>query len=58
MTFAHDTASSGMASVQVNGAVWNDTCAAGEVLVGFQGRTGAQMDQIQGICAPLTAKYN
>ena len=57
LSFAHDAVNSGIASVQVNGAVWNDTCLANEVLVGFQGRTGSQMDQIQGVCAPVTATY-
>jgi hypothetical protein len=56
--FVPDTVHSGVASVQVSGAVWNDACGAGEVLVGFQGRTGSQMDQIQGLCAPLSVKYN
>jgi hypothetical protein len=58
LMFNHDAANSGSASVQVNGAPWNDNCGANEVLVGFDGRTGAQMDQIQGICAPITITYN
>lgn len=52
-----DTADSGSASVQVKGTVWTDSCGAGEVLVGYQGHTGAQMDQIQGVCAPLDVLY-
>ncbi len=52
-----DTIDSGSASVQVTGTVWTDSCGANEVLIGFQGRTGAQMDQIQGVCAPLTVNY-
>jgi hypothetical protein len=57
LTFTHDEADSGSASVQVNGTRWDDGCAAGEVLIGFQGRTGAQMDQLQGMCAPLIVTY-
>jgi hypothetical protein len=58
VAFAHDAADSGAASVQVQGTPWDDSCGAGEVLIGFQGRTGAQMDQVQGVCAPLTVTYN
>jgi hypothetical protein len=57
ITYARDDASSGSASVQVSGTTWNDSCGANEVLIGFTGRTGAQMDQVQGVCAPLTVKY-
>ncbi len=57
MTFTHDDADSGSVSVQVSGTPWDDSCGADELLVGFQGRTGAQMDQVQGVCAPLTVTY-
>jgi len=52
----HD-ADSGSASVQVNGTPWDDSCGAGELLIGFQGGQGAQMDQLQGVCAPLIVTY-
>jgi hypothetical protein len=57
MVMTPDTIDSGTASVQINGTVWTDSCGADEVLIGFQGRTGAQMDQIQGVCAPLSVTY-
>jgi hypothetical protein len=57
LTYARDDASSGTAAVQVNGTPWNESCGANEVLIGFKGRTGAQMDQVEGVCAPLTVKY-
>jgi hypothetical protein len=57
LTYTHDDANSGTAAVQVNGTTWNDSCGANEVLIGFSGRTGAQMDQVAGVCAPLTVKY-
>jgi hypothetical protein len=57
LTATPDSADSGSASVQVKGTTWSDDCAAGEVLIGFQGHTGAQMDQIQGVCAPLAVLY-
>jgi hypothetical protein len=57
LTFARDDAHSGVASAQPGGDAFSDDCAANEVLVGFQGRTGAQMDQIQGVCAPLSITY-
>jgi hypothetical protein len=55
--FLPDLDRSGLASVQITGTPWNDHCGANEVLVGFQGRTGSQMDQVQGICAPLVVDY-
>lgn len=57
LAFTHDDADSGSASVQVNGTPWDDSCGAGELLIGFQGRTGAQMDQLQGVCAPVIVTY-
>jgi hypothetical protein len=58
LDFAPDPSNAtNVASVQTNGTKRIDNCGAGEVLVGFQGRTGAQMDQIQGLCAPLTVTY-
>lgn len=57
LALARDDADSGSASVQVDGTPWDDSCGAGELLIGFQGRTGAQMDQLQGVCAPLIVTY-
>jgi hypothetical protein len=57
LSFTPDPNTSGVAAVQQDGTPWNDRCGAGEVLVGFQGRTGSQMDQIYGICAPLVIDY-
>jgi hypothetical protein len=57
LAFTPDDDRSGAASVQIGGTPWNDRCGAHEVLVGFAGRVGAQMDQIQGICAELVIDY-
>jgi hypothetical protein len=57
VSFAPDADHSGTASVQISGTPWNDRCGANEVLIGFIGRTGAQMDQVQGVCAPLIIDY-
>jgi hypothetical protein len=57
LQFSPDEARSGTANVQVTGTPWNDHCGVNEVLVGFLGRTGSQLDQVQGICAPLNIDY-
>jgi hypothetical protein len=39
------------------GATFEDDCLANEVLIGFDGRDGQWIDQLQGICAPLVTVY-
>jgi hypothetical protein len=39
------------------GSPYEVNCAAGEVLIGYDGRVGAWMDQLQPICAPLIFAY-
>lgn len=56
-TWAADNTDSRVVGAQFTSPPWNDTCAPGEVLIGFKGRTGAQMDQVQGVCAPLIVNY-
>jgi hypothetical protein len=46
----------GYVSYQTSTA-FEQTCAPNEVLVGYDGRTGSWMDQIQAICAPLLTTY-
>jgi hypothetical protein len=56
--FASDPANSGVAQPQPpEGAQWSDTCPANEVMVGVAVRSGARMDAIQGVCAPLKITY-
>jgi hypothetical protein len=40
-----------------SGTLYQLDCAANEVLVGYDGRTGSYMDQLQPICAPLVTVY-
>jgi hypothetical protein len=57
-TFTHDDGHSLAAAVQpTSGTPWTDGCPANEVLIGFDGRTGARMDQVQAVCAPLMVTY-
>jgi hypothetical protein len=39
------------------GTAYEVNCAAGEALVGYDGRVGSWMDQLQPICAPLIFAY-
>ena len=39
------------------GTAFEDDCATNEVLIGYDGRSGAWLDAIQAICAPLVTVY-
>jgi hypothetical protein len=58
-TLALDLVNSGVAVPEhrQGGAKWTDSCPADEVLIGMKARTGARMDAIQGLCAPLVVSY-
>jgi len=52
-----DPDNSKLISVQITPPIWNDGCGPDSVLIGFHGRTGAQIDQVSGMCAPLVVNY-
>jgi hypothetical protein len=39
------------------GTSFEDDCMSNEVLIGFDGRDGQWLDQLQAVCAPLTTVY-
>jgi hypothetical protein len=55
-TFTKQT-SLGAAGYLNFGTPYEDDCAAGEVLIGFDGRSGNWFDGLQGVCAPLQVVY-
>lgn len=58
LTFSFTRTGAGNFLTYPGGTQFQDNCASNEVLVGFNVRDGAWMDQIQAVCAPIQVTYS